>query len=139
VKKKLKPLYFEQSLQAHCPGVQAQLLPPPPQENFVFPPPTFIKSAFGHEEQAHCPSLHGQLPMFSPQLQVVLLLLGTLFTSLLAHAQVPGSYGHEVELALHLQVAFSVPAACVVPAACSALPASFFLRSARRRASLCMS
>jgi hypothetical protein len=49
--RKLKALYFEKSLQAHCPGAQAQLLSSPLHEHFVFPPPTFIKSAFGHEER----------------------------------------------------------------------------------------
>ena len=140
--RKSKALYFEQSLQAQCPGAQAQLLSSPPHEHFVFPPPTFFKSAFGHEEQTQCPSSHGQLPMSPPQLQIVLSVPGTFFTSLLAqltHAQVPGSHGHEVESAPHLQVVFSVPAACVKPAAFSAPPASFFLISARRRASVCMS
>ena len=138
---KLKARYFEQPLQEHCPGARAQSLPSPPHEHFVFPPPTFFKSAFGHEEQAQCPSSHGHLLTFPPQLQTVLSLPGTLFTSLLAqltHAQVPGLHGHEIELAPHLQVIF-VPVAGVMPAACSAPPASFFLISARRRASACMS
>lgn len=140
--RKSKALYFEQSLQLHCPSAKAQFLSSPPHEHFAFAPQTFFKSAFWHEEQAQCPSSHEQLPMFPPQLQVVLSVPGTFVTSLLAqstHAWAPGSHGHEVELAPHLQVVFSVPVTCVMPAACSAPPASFFLMSARRRASVCMS